>query len=367
MVQERGSGAMPGGDASDILFALPRWWLAELRGLVPESFKARASAAPAAFGCSLFADGRVAFARLPDAKTPLPGEADAMVPSELLAAHVAASARDARRRSVRLSVPASICLVRRTRIPGRALSHAGAILKAEIEDLMPLAASDLLTDWYVEGEDPATRELTLVQVVLSRGRIAEIAELLGGAGLTLTRLTVGEAEGRAMPVDLMDGRDPTLRAFLARLPRRAKATVALAVLVVLAAPFVVSVRQDAVLAQLSAERAAIQTSGASARSGAAIADALESFGRRVPVAYLLDDIARRLPSNVHLTRFQLGEGQLVLSTEGGDEAKTRAALSQSSFFASVEAMEGATGTLILTLPPAGSPSSPRAAVPGAGA
>ncbi|KQT69875.1 MULTISPECIES: hypothetical protein [unclassified Aureimonas] len=368
MVEGRGSGGAGGGSVGDTLGSLPRWWLAELRGLVPDSLKARTVAAPAAFGCSLFEDGSIAFARLTHAKAPLPGEAEAMAPSELLAAHVAALVGSTGRRSVRLSVPVSLCLVRRTRIPGRALSHAGAILKAEIEELMPLAAADLLSDWYVEAEDPATRELQLVQVVLARSRIAGVAELLGGAGLTLTRLTVGEAEGRMMPVDLMDGRDPTLGAFLARLPRRSKAVVALAALLVLAAPFVVAARQEAALAELSLERAVALSPGAAARAASAVADALESFGRQVPVAYLLDDIATRLPSNVHLTRFQfgagpLGKGQFVLSTEGGDAAKTRAALAASPFFASVEAMEGAVGTLVLTLPA----PSPRGALPGPGA
>lgn len=362
MVQGRGGEAASRGGIVDDLGALPRWWLAELRGLVPDGFKARAASAPAAFGCSLFADGRVAFARLAHAGTPLPGEAEAMVPSELLAAHVAMVLGGTRRRSVRLSVPASLCLIRRTRIPGRALAHAGAILKGEIEELMPLAVSDLLFDWYVEAEDPVTRELHLVQVVLSRARIADVAGLLGGAGLTVTRLTVGEAEGRAMPVDLMDGRDPTLRAFLARLPRRSKGIVGLALALLLAAPFVAAARQEAALSDLAAERAAILSSGASARSAAAVADALDGFGRRVPLARLLDDIARRLPSNVHLTRVQLSDGQLVLSTEGGDGAAAREALSASPFFAGVGATDGAAGTLVLTLPAPGS----RGAAPGTG-
>lgn len=329
-------------------FAL-RWWLDELRACVPATLKSRAAGAPAAFGCTLFPDGRVAFAPLAKASPALPVEAEAIAPGEALERRIVALASGAAQRTVHVSVPVDICLTRRSRIPARALAHAGALLRHEVEALVPAAGQDVFADWYVETENPETHDLDLVQIVLLRERIACVLEPLEAAGLSVARLTVGDAQGRPVPVDLVGGREPSLRTWLRGLPGGTKLVLALGALLLAAAPLVAIARQDAAIEAMASERTRLAASAARADGAGAAAAELASLAAGPGAGAIVDEIARRLPPGAVLTRFQLGEGQAILAIEGAPGETGRAALAASPLVHSVEAVEGAPGAYRLRL------------------
>lgn len=322
------------------------WWVDELRALVPNRLLARSSQRPAAIDCVLHDDGAIAFALATPGILPAAGDA---VPPEQAAMPLAALARAAPRPTVRLCVPRALCLSRRSVLPARALVHAGAILRHEIETLTPLEPADILSDWYVETEDPQAGELHLVQIALARPRIRAVEDALAEAGLALTHLTVGDAEGRPVPVDLVGRRDPSLRATLAGLPRAAQIMLAAAALLVAWAPFGAAGNVDAATGALMDERAAAPKASPASLSASAVADFLDARSARRPLAVLLDEVARRLPPGASLSGIGYAGDTLTIRL-GGPSEGARAAFSASPVFAS--ATEGPEpGTLVLAIAP----------------
>lgn len=319
------------------------WWVDELRAMVPAALLARSSQRPAAIDCMLLDGGAIAFG----AARPgiLPPRDDACAPEEAVP-RLAALAEAAPRPTVRLSVPRAACLSRRSTLPARALVHAGAVLRHEIEALTPLGPDDILSDWYVETEDAQAGELHLVQIVLARPRIRAVEAAFAQAGLDMTHLTVGDAEGRPVPVDLVGRRDPSLRATVLNLPRRAKLMLAAAALLVAWAPFGAAGNVEAAIEALAQARAEAPKPGPTALSAGAVADFLDAVAARRPLAALLEETARRLPPGTSLASLHYQGDTLTIGIRGPVEA-ARAALASSAAFAAV--VPGpAPDTLLLT-------------------
>lgn len=316
------------GDAARRAFG---WWVDELRALMPTALLARSSQRPAAIDCVLLEDGTIAFG--PALPGVLPPRDDACAPEEAVS-RLAAIARAAPRPTVRLSVPRAACLSRRSVLPARALVHAGAVLRHEIEALTPLGPDEILSDWYVETEDAEAGELHLVQIVLARPRIRAVETAFAEAGLDMTHLTVGDAEGRPVPVDLVGRREPSLRAAVLNLPRRAKVMLAGAALLVAWAPFGAARNVEAAVEAFSQARAAAPKPSPMALSAGAVADFLDSVAAHRPLAALLDEIARRLPPGTSLASLHYKGDTLTIGIRGPVEA-VRAALAASAAFAAV--------------------------------
>ncbi|WAJ27836.1 hypothetical protein [Antarcticirhabdus aurantiaca] len=332
------------------------WWLGELADMVPARLKARAGfARPAAFDCVLLPDGR-ALAHRAERGRDLADPA-----GEAFAASLAALAEQAGRdRSVRLSVPASLCLLRHVAIPARALPHAGALLRHEIEALLPDPPEDILCDWYVETEDRAKRQLILRQVVLLRPRIAAVETALARAGLVLSRITVGEAERRPVPVDLLAGRPFGVAACLAGLPLAAKLMHGLGVLLLVAALFIASGRQAETLEAMAETRASYPRPSPAALSASAAADFLDETARAPGATRLLDVVATRLPAGAFVSAVSLSDGILSVSVAGPGRGNAAAALRAEPLFAAVEPVgsgDGAVLALSVTLAPPGAPAT----------
>ena len=324
------------------------WWRDELAAMVPNALRARKAGRRAAIDCVLLADGRVALALANGRKGARPDAAEALASGPALFARLRALAELAPERSVSLSVPRDLCFLRRSRLPARALAHAGAILRHEAEGLLPFAPADLLSDWYVETEDTETRELDIVHVVLARPRIRALEEAFAAAGLTLVRIGVGEREGRPIPVDLLSADDPSVLAGLASLSPFAKLAGGAALLILLATPFLAIAQQEAELDALRAARAAAPRPGAAALSAGAVADFWDARAQRPPVALVLDDLARLLPQGLVLTDLKLEGERLTIGLQGSGLDGARAALAGSALLAA-EPGEGAPDRLVFRL------------------
>lgn len=302
------------------------WWLDELSAMVPNALRARAAGARAEIDCVLQPDGRVAAALARGMAGALPQPEEALAPGEALQLHLRHLAESAPQGTVRLCVPREVCFLRRSRLPRRALPHAGALLRHEAEALLPFAPGDILGDWYVETENIVAGELEIVHVILARERIRAVEEACRAAGLSLVRVSVGDAEGRPVPVDLLSRQEASFLAALGRLTPLARILGGAALLLALVSPFLVIVRQDDALADLQAARAQVAKPSPAALSAAAVADFVAARASRVPLATLMDELARRLPREAVIAELRVQGDRVSLTLDGGSLESARAAL-----------------------------------------
>lgn len=346
---EAGTG---GATIAPRLAAFALWWRDELAGMLPAPLLARLGRRPAAIDCVLLADGRALLAAgAAGGGTPAPETVE--IPGEAgFAARLEGLLATGRRDTVRLSVPRGHCLLRTVELPRSALAHAGALLRYEIEALLPDPPEDILSDWYVELEDRAGDRLFLRQVVLLRPRIAAIEAAIEAAGGRLARITVGDGEGRPVPVDLLNERRPALAARLRALPRAAQALGLLAALLLAGTLLALAGRPEATLEALARERAAFARPTPLAQSAAGMADFLDARRQTPGAARLLDEVAARLPPGAHLRSLALSPGgTLVLGVAGPGAPEAGGLLAASPFFASHETLSATAEetTLLLRL------------------
>jgi hypothetical protein len=303
------------------------WWLDEIRAMVPARLMARAETRRRIdIDMSLLADGRVSvqFGETPPVVL---ASADLAAPLRELA-----GAADAP--NIRLDVPTSLCLVRRSTLPRRSLRDARLVLLNELAETTPMSEASVHSDWYVEAEDPATGLLHLNHVILSRALIAPLTALLAQNGLRFCAITVGRSEGRPKPVDLLSDGEIGFRAFLRQQPRSLWIMAGLAAAMILVLPVLLSLRFDREIAALQASRANLT---ASARKLAALDEGTLNEAARLAAlpraSALLDAVGDHLPPETYLTRLNLQGNRLELrlATPLGD--KTASALAAAKVFA----------------------------------
>ena len=221
------------------------------------------------------------------------------------------------------------CFVRTLAFPAAALPRMRQILAVELASSTPFRADNILSDWFVEGEDAETGTLRVCHVVLRRDRIAPHLAAIRAAGLRLDSVRVGRSEAAAMPLDLLrDGRHP-LPPLLARVRAGDAVLLATAFLLAIAAFWTVRTRQDAVLAGLDAEIASVRTVLATRKQApdlAAASAAATTLAERAPFGRIVDRVAAALPAGAHADRIEVGPAGLTLSVIATDGPAARAAL-----------------------------------------
>lgn len=303
------------------------WWLDELRALVPAKLMARAETRRRIdIDLSLMPDGRVSIA-FGDTPPVVLAVADLAAPFRELA-----SASEAP--NIRLDVPTNLCLVRRSTLPRRSLRDARLVLLNEMTETTPMSEATVHSDWYVEAEDPATGLLHLNHVILSRALIAPLTALLAQNGLAVCSITVGRAEGRPKPVDLLSDGEIGLRAFLRQLPRSTWIMTGLVAVLILGLPMLLSLRFDREIEALQTSRASLM---ASARKHAALDEGTLNEAARLAalprVSALLDALGDHLPPETYLTRLNLQGNRLELRLGTPAGEKTASALAAARVFA----------------------------------
>lgn len=303
------------------------WWIDEIRAMVPAKLLARAETRRRIdIDMSLLADGRVSV-QFGDTQPVILSVVDLAAPfSEL------AGASDAP--NIRLDVPSSLCLVRRSTLPRRSLREARLVLLNEMAETTPMSEATVHSDWYVEAEDPATGILHINHVILSRALIAPLTVLLAQYGLGFCAITVGRGEGRPKPVDLLSDGEIGFRAFLQQQPRRVWIMSGAAALLVMGLPVLQSLRFDHEIEALQASRAGLM---ASARKHAALDEGSLNEAARLAAlpraSALIDAIGDHLPPQTYLTRLNLQGNRLELRLGTPMGEQTAAALAAAKAFA----------------------------------
>jgi hypothetical protein len=212
----------------------------------------------------------------------------------------------------KIVVDPAACFIRTLDLPGAALPRMRAVLAQELEAATPFRADQVFSDWYVEGEDPATRTLRVRHVVLKRARLGPLLAALAEAGMRASVVAVGPAENRTMPVDLLSSGHHALPSLLRKAGDLGLA--AATVLFLLGAFLGLRQHQAATLAALDDAFAAARRAAASGLPPAVQAGAAAILAERgLPVARVWDSVAAALPGTVSVESLRLAPAGLELT------------------------------------------------------
>ncbi|TGD98710.1 PilN domain-containing protein [Methylobacterium nonmethylotrophicum] len=256
-------------------------------------------------------------------------------------------------------VDPAACFLRTLDLPSAALPRMRAVLAQELEAATPFRADQVFSDWYVEGENPETRTLRVRHVVLKRARLAPVLAALAGAGLTAGVVTVGPAEDRTMPVDLLSGGHRALPGLLQGSGNLV--LLAAAGLFLLGAFAGLRQHQAATLLALDDAFAAARRAAAAGQPPALQAGAAAILAERgPPLARVWDAVAAALPDSVSAQNLRLTGAGLELSLLAPDPPAVLAALARVPGFGAPELRQsepaGSGQRLVVALPRAGGPS-----------
>lgn len=237
-------------------------------------------------------------------------------------------------------VDPAACFIRTLDLPSAALPRMRAVLAQELEATTPFRADQVFSDWYVEGEDLATRTLRVRHVVLKRARLAPLLAALAGAGLSAGVVAVGPAEDRTMPVDLLSSGHRALPGLL-----RGGGDLVLAAatfLFLLAAFMGLRQHQAATLQALDDGFSTARRAAASGLPPAVQAGATAILAERgPPVARTWDAVAAALPGTVSAQSLRLTRTGLELTLLAPDPQTALSALVRLPGFGAPELREAA--------------------------
>ncbi|MEA1832129.1 hypothetical protein U8607_08535 [Methylobacterium durans] len=303
-------------------------WLADLAGLFGE-----AEARPDRASCDLTirpgAPGATHLGLL-DRRGGSPRAYRLDVAAEDLAERLRAIRGSGRGRvTAKVLVEPEACFTRALTLPAAALPRMREVLEQELAAATPFRAEGVYSDWYVEGEDVAGRTLRVRHVVMKRARLDPLLDTLRRAGLEPGPVTVGQAEDRAMPVDLLSfGRRPVPR-LLRGLRTADLALLALGLLLAGLALLLVRAHQDATLARLdgailAARRAAAP--GLAPPLAAAASRLAAERASRPAIAPAWEAVEAALPDPGHAESLRYGAEGLDLTLRVPDAAAALDAL-----------------------------------------
>ncbi len=226
----------------------------------------------------------------------------------------------------KILVDPAACFFRSLTLPSAALPRMRAVLAQELEAATPFRAGSVHSDWYVEGEDAASRSLHVRHVVLKRARLDPLLTALARAGIAAGPVTVGTDEARSVPVDLLTGGHRSVSG-LAGFRAGDLALLSGAILLVLAAFWGVRAHQEATLAGLDEAFAAARRSAGPAMSAPVQAGTAAILAGRAPaIARSWNALAASLPDSASATDLHLDADSALLTVLATDEAAALAAL-----------------------------------------
>ena len=289
-----------------------RWWLGELRGLMPESWKQRLQHALRRVTVELKGDRLVLgieenrqvrelgdFSMDEDPRFQKQQIHNLLIEEESLEVLRA------------LLLDSSLVLIKEVRMPQAAESNLRQVLTFEMDRQTPFKADDVYFDWLVKGHDKESAQVILDLVVAPRGLVDRSCEALDARGLGAASVDV-VLDGVSMGLNLLP---PERRTRVRNQRARLNRALALAAVLLLAVVMVLSLSLRAhqvdelqqAISEVREEALSVQ------RIRDQISDTTESAGflaaRRnsMPVAVdVLVDVTSTLPDDTHLDRLVVG-------------------------------------------------------------
>jgi general secretion pathway protein L len=288
-----------------------RWWLDELRGLIPPRVRQIFGADPVTAQILLDGNGadvrQVLITGLSNAGHSRP-ERPLDQPSAL------AWVAKRRRRwgalmRVDVVLPSSCCLVRHRNVPAVAADRIGDVLALEIERATPFGRGDIRHSWQMIGPAPADpAALQVIHVIAKRHLIDPLLAEARSAGVPVSAIDVAGSDGNRIGINLLS-RGETPPSLVGRLNRTIGIAAVLLVLVSTVAVVIALQRQDDALARLEAETNAARKEAQAARKRVQDADNLSERIRLLRLRRaegfrliaIWEEVTRRLPDTAWLT------------------------------------------------------------------
>jgi len=322
-----------------------RWWLNELRDLIPSRVRRVFSADPVTAEILLDENGvdvrQILIKGLSNAELSRPqGPLDR--PSALTWVAKRRRRWGALMR-VDVAVPANCCLMRCRHVPATAADRIGDVLALEIERATPFRTGDLRQAWRVIGPAPSDQaSLQVMHVIAKRRLVDPVLAEAAAAGVGVSAVDVVGPDGGRMGVNLLNRGETPLS--LAGWLNRAIGTAGVLLVLVSAAVAVVALqRQDDALARLEAENNTARKEAQAARKLVQDADSLSertgllrqrrTEGPRIVAVW--EELTRRLPDTAWLTGLRVENDVLWIDGYARSASELVGVIAASPMFAGV--------------------------------
>jgi general secretion pathway protein L len=344
MVQH-GNAWRPLRRAAEVGRSVLRWWLDELRHLVPSRMRLALSADPVAVQILLDDNGtdvrqvRIkGFSNVEHVGLEGPGD---------LSSALAWVAKRRRRwgplMRVDIAIPASRCLIRRRKVPHAAVERIRDVLALEIERSTPFKMEDVRQAWRLAGPAPFDNAgLEVMHIISKRSLVDPLLAEASGMRLAISAVDVIDAKGDRMGFNLLSRREapPSLAGRLSWAIGIAAASL---VLVSAATTIVALQRQDQALVRLEVETNAARKEAQAVLKRIQDTDTLsERVGalrlRRaegVRVVTLWEEMTRVLPDTAWLTNLRVENDTLWIDGYARSASELVGLIARSPLFSGV--------------------------------
>jgi len=322
-----------------------RWWLGELRHLIPSRVRRILSADPMTVQILLHDNGtdvqQVRIKGLSNVEhLRLEGPRD---PRSVLAWVAKRRRRWGPLMRVDVALPTDGCLIRHRKVPVAAVERIGDVLALEIERGTPFGMEDVRHAWRVIGPAPLDNaSLQVVHVIAKRRLIDPLLAEARSMGVPISAVDVVGAEGDRMGFNLLS-RGEAAPSLARRLSWAITTAAALLVLVCAATVLVAMQRQDQALAQLEVQTNAARKEAQAVRKRVQDADTLsERIGavrlRRaegIRAVALWEEVTRLLPDTAWLTNVRVENDLLWIDGYARSASELVGIIARSPMFSGV--------------------------------
>jgi general secretion pathway protein L len=217
-----------------------------------------------------------------------------------------------------IRLPFDACFARRVALPAAARKNFRSILNLDLERATPFRLDDVYTSHYLEDTSAEGSKLKVRQLVVKRTTLDPLIAQIESLGLRVSFSDCWCEDGRtALPVDFLESNPNMASPFGGQL-RPTALIIALFLLLTCSATFLVVRKHDSALDQLQQETARAKGEAQNVRRIADRAEAVlaevTSLRRMklesVPIAQILEELARILPDTAWLTDLRI-EGDTV--------------------------------------------------------
>jgi general secretion pathway protein L len=322
-----------------------RWWLDELRHLIPSRVCQGLSADPMTVQILVHDNGTdVQQVRIRGLSNVQRQRLDGPRDQRSALAWVAKR----RRRlgplmCVDVAIPAGRCLIRHRKVPVAAVERIGDVLALEVERGTPFGMEDVRHAWRVIGPAPLDdASLQVVHVVAKRRLIDPLLAEARGMGVPISAVDVVGAEGDRLGFNLLS-RSEAPASLAGRLSWAIATAAALLVLVSAATVVVAMQRQDQALAQLEVETNAARTEAQAVRKRIQDADTLSGRigalrlrrAEGIRVIALWEEVTRLLPDTAWLTNVRVENDALWIDGYARSASELVGIIARSPMFSGV--------------------------------
>ncbi len=238
-------------------------------------------------------------------------------------------------------LPYSDCLERHFTVPAAAAQDLERVVQLELERATPFRTADVFSCYLTSPSPENHAVLSVRHFIAKRDAISAVQSRLQNEGIEARTITCLDKNGRRpLPINFLAGKGGAYDRKRRLIPTLA----AVALVLVATATAIAVVRSERALAVLDARtaqaRSEWQDRQNSTKPTLAKLDEANAIAalklKHVPSVFLLNEVTRLLPDDVHLSDFTLSNGTIVISGLGRDTSRLIPLLAGSGMFTDVQ-------------------------------